>query len=111
PIAADGSIGALFNATPLPVPVSFGEAVAVDDWLFVIGGRAQVFGAAGTRSVYAAPIAADGSLGAWSTLAELPQGRTNHDAVVGGNYLYVTGGGYDGPGLDTVFATRARFLP
>ena len=29
--------------------------------------------------------------------------------TLAGDFLYVTGGGYMGPGLDTVFAARVRF--
>jgi hypothetical protein len=95
--------------TPLPMPVAFGEAVAVDDWLFVVGGRAQVFNAPGTAHVFAAPIHDDGALGAWQTLASLPVARTNHELVLAGDYLVVTGGAAMGPGDDQVFTAQVRW--
>jgi len=100
--------GAVVQTTPLPAPVAFGSAVVVDDWLFVTGGRAQVFGAPGTTSVYATPIAADGSLGAWQTATPLAAARTNHALTLVGDYLVITGGAMNGPGDSTVMLARAR---
>jgi hypothetical protein len=81
----------------------------VDDWLFVVGGRAQVFGAPGTTSVFAAPLAEDGSVGEWTTPATLPMARTNHDLALVGDYLVVTGGAAMGPGDANVLVSRVRF--
>lgn len=101
--------GPAIATTPLPAPVGFGEAVVVDDWLFVVGGRAQVFGGSGTTQVYAAPLAADGSVGDWTTPAALPMARTNHDLALVGDYLVVTGGAATGPGDANVLVARTRF--
>ena len=95
--------------TPLPAAVAFGEAVAVDGWLFVAGGRTQVFGAGGTTAVYAAPIASDGTVGAWQTPTALPIPRTNHVLSLVGDYLVLTGGAASGPGDTTVLVARVRF--
>lgn len=106
------SAGALTSVTPsspLPAPVAFGSAVAVDDWLFITGGRAQVFGAPGTTTVYAAPLAADGTIGPWRATAALPMQRTNHATVLAGNFLVLAGGAANGPGDTNVLVTRARF--
>ena len=101
--------GAVVHTTPLPAPIAFGSAVAVDDWLFVTGGRAMVFGAPGTTNVYAAQIASDGSLGTWQTTAALPVQRTNMAMALVGDYLVITGGAMNGPGASTVLVSRARF--
>jgi hypothetical protein len=101
--------GAVRTTTPLPMPVGFGEAVAVDDWLFVVGGRAQVFGAPGTTNVYAAPVASDGSVGTWQSVAALPMARTNHELVLLGDYLVLTGGAAMGPGDATVLTAQVRY--
>jgi hypothetical protein len=100
--------GAVVPTTPLPAPVAFGSAVVVDNWLFVTGGRAQVFGAPGTTNVYAAPIAADGSLGLWQTTSALSVARTNHTLTLVGDYVVITGGAMSGPGDSTVLLARAR---
>lgn len=101
--------GATVQLASLPTPVAFGEAVAVDDWLYVVGGRAQVFGAGGTPAVYAAPIAADGSLGAWTTSTALPMARTNQVVSLAGDFLVLTGGAASGGGDTTVLTARVRF--
>ncbi|HEU0030787.1 MAG TPA: hypothetical protein VFQ53_09140 [Kofleriaceae bacterium] len=109
--AADGSLGNTRPTTKLPAPVAFGEAVAVDDYVFVAGGRAQVFGGAATTSVYAAHVEADGSLAPWTTLAPLPMARTNHELVVVGDYLVIAGGAGAAGGDTTVLTARVRFEP
>lgn len=94
--------------TPLPVPVAFGEAIAVDDWVFVVGGRATVFGAPGTAQVFAAHVATDGTLGPWRESA-LPIARTNHELALVGDYLVVSGGATMGAGDANVLVSRVRW--
>jgi hypothetical protein len=103
---ADGSTRATLE---LPAQLGFGEAVAVDDWLFVVGGRAQVFNAPGTSSVFAGKLAENGDVTEWLTLAPLPMPRTNHELALVGDYLVLTGGAVMGPGDDTVWITRVRY--
>ncbi len=103
---ADGSTRSTLD---LPVQLGFGEAVAVDDWLFVVGGRAQVFNAPGTSSVFAGKLAANGDVTEWLTLEPLPMPRTNHELALVGDYLVLTGGAVMGPGDDTVLAARVRY--
>jgi hypothetical protein len=108
PVEADGSIGAPFTTEPLPAPVTFGKAVAVDGWVFVVGGKASVYGP-GEASTRSSLVGAGGKLGTWTAQASLPQGRTDMALTLAGDFLYLTGGGYDGPGLATVCAARVRF--
>jgi len=100
--------GAARATTPLPVAVGFGEAMAVDDWIFVVGGRAAVFGTPGTAQVFAAQAAADGALAAWRESA-LPMARTNHELALAGDYLVITGGAVMGPGDTTVLTAQVRW--
>lgn len=112
PVSTDTFVmgdGAPRATTPLPTPTTFGEAVAVDDWVFVVGGRTQVFGATGSASVLASPIDATGNLGAWTSTAELPMIRTNHDLALVGDHLVLTGGAGAGPGDTTVLTARVRY--
>ncbi len=104
----EGAITNIQPTTPLPEPVMFGEAIAVDDWVFVVGGRSQVFGGTASTKVYAAQ-ATDGALGAWAEVAALPMGRTNHELVVVGDYLVVPGGADMAGGDANVLVARARF--
>ena len=103
------AFGAARATEPLPMPTSFGEAVAVDDWVFVAGGRGQVFGASGTTAVVTAQHDADGNLGAWHTESALPMTRTNHELVTVGDFLVLTGGAGEGPGDTTVLTARVRY--
>jgi len=111
PIGAGGAIGTSTPTTALPMPIGWGEAAVVDQWLFVVGGRASAFGGGGTTAVLAAPIAADGSVGAWVAKTALPMPRTNHDVVVVGDYLVLTGGANTGPGDTAVLVAQVRYAP
>ncbi len=92
----------------LPKPTTFGVAASADDWVFVIGGRDQIFGGTTRNDVISAQAGASGALGAWTTQAPLPSPRTNGAAVVAGNYLYVLGGASTSA-TDTVYAAQVRF--
>jgi hypothetical protein len=109
PLLPSGSVGQAFSTTAIPAARGFGQAVEVDDWLFLVGGKPAIFGASGVAEVDSAQVGASGQLSAWSAQPSLPQGRTNGQATLGGDFIYVTGGGYSAGGLDTVFAARARF--
>jgi len=101
--------GPATSTTALPTATAWGEAVAVDDWLYVVGGRAATFGAPGTTNVFAALIQSDGALGAWQPTTALPMPRTNHELVLVGDYLVLTGGATNGPGDTTVLVSQVRF--
>lgn len=92
----------------LPSGVAFGRAMAVDGHLFVFGGKDALFGS-GQDAVYSTPLNEDGKAVDWTLQRPLPEGRTNFATVVGGDYAFVVGGGFDGPGLDTVFSARIRW--
>jgi hypothetical protein len=109
PVAASGAPGASFAATALPKPTGLGVALAVDDYLMSFGGKDEVYAGKGTTDVWTSKVADDGALGAWATQPGMPEGRTNHCAVVGGDFVYVTGGGYDAGGLDNVYSARVRY--
>ena len=94
--------------TKLPVPTTFGEAVAVDDWVFVVGGREQVFGAEASTRVFAAQVGVDGELSDWQETAS-PMGRTNHEVVAVGDFLVSVGGAAGAGGDANVLVSRARF--
>ncbi|HVO31074.1 MAG TPA: kelch repeat-containing protein, partial [bacterium] len=107
PVAA-ASTASTFATSPLPQPRTFGRAVAVDDWIVHVGGRPVLLGANGVPDVYAAQVNGTGGLGAFTSQSALPEGRTNFAMALAGNWLYVTGGGFDAGGLDTVFVARVR---
>jgi hypothetical protein len=104
-------------ATPAPdeprllAPIAAGEAIAVDGFAFLVGGKPMISGSMGQTSVSVAAIGADGALGEWTASTPLPVGRTNHDLALGPTRLYLTGGSFDMGGLDTVFSAEVRFPP
>jgi hypothetical protein len=98
-----------FSVTSLPTATMFGDAVVVDGYLFVVGGRDSTFGNDPRADVTSAPIQSDGTLGAWSAQTPLPAPRTNERVVAYGDYVYVIGGGDTGPGLDSVYVAQIRF--
>ena len=108
PIGHGATLGTAATTTALPMPVAFGRAAIVDSWVFVVGGRAQVYAADANTTVYAAPIADTGALGTWTTPTALSMPRTNHALALVGDFLVLTGGGSGGPGDTTVLVSRAR---
>lgn len=98
-----------FSATALPKATMFGDAVAVDGYLFVFGGRDSTFGNDPRADVMSAAIDSDGTLGTWSAQTPLPDPRTNEHIITYSNYVYVIGGGNTGPGLDSVYIAQIKF--
>lgn len=108
-VAVQSRDGRVRTTAELPKATGFGEAVVVDDWLFVVGGRGAVFNAPGTSTVWAGEIASDGSVTSWRELGGLPMARTNHEMAQVGDYLVLTGGAAMGPGDDAVLVSQVRF--
>lgn len=105
---AEGAVPA--DTTALPDGRAFGAAASADGWLFVTGGRTQIFGVQPVKTVWVAK--ATGSVvGPWAEREGLPQARSNHTATMVGDHLFVVGGGAGAGGLDTVFRTRVKQLP
>jgi len=80
----------------LNVPRQMLAAVAVNNWIYAIGGLNS--GGATVALVEMAQINPDGSLGSWITTSSLNVSRANIHAVSYNGYLYVAGGtsGYPG---------------
>ena len=91
-IGADGAPGAWQAASSLPAPVFLHSAAVWKGRLYVTGGWAP---GELSNQVYSAAIQADGSLGAWTALASLPEAVYTHTTVVDGT-LYVLGGAVNG---------------
>ncbi len=106
---SEAGVGAAFATTPLPAATCFGRAVALDGWVFEVGGKPEVYTGAGSTAVFAAPIGDGGALGSWSSLNPMLVGRTDFAMAVGGAFIYVTGGATSGPGDTVVQAARIRF--
>ncbi|MDH4161250.1 MAG: hypothetical protein OEW15_01000 [Nitrospirota bacterium] len=73
------------------------------------GGLANGSWTAATATVYYSAVAADGTLGAWSTTTALPQALFAQGAVVVRGRIYVAGGnGSDGNPVKTVYSAQLK---
>jgi hypothetical protein len=108
-VGADGKLGGQFSTTALAKPTMFGQAVAVDGFVFLVGGRDGAFGGTSRADVLSAPVHADGALGDWAPQTAMPEARSNFQLTLGGEFLFVTGGGNGGGGLDEAWSARVRF--
>ncbi len=105
----DGTIGALLNPSwtataALPAPRGFAAAVVANGFNSKLGGNGTVYvlggldaSGAATSTVYAAALAADGSIpatgaGTWGTATPLPQPLYAHGAAIFQGRIYVVGG-------------------
>jgi N-acetylneuraminic acid mutarotase len=95
-IGADGLPGPWTASTALPHPLAGASAVAARGYVVLTGG--QLAGPGGLRDLkrvpetYTAPIAADGSIGAWTPGPALPAPRFHHPSVYHEGWVYVVGG-------------------
>jgi hypothetical protein len=94
---ADGSIPAASAAgtwtalaTQLPQALFAHGAVIFHGQIYVAGGNDAT--GSPVAKVYSAPLNSDGTLGAWTTLADLPDKRAYHQFVTAAGNLYVLGG-------------------
>ena len=77
-----------------------------DGYVYIAGGIDQA--AAPYDDVQFAPLNSNGTLGAWSTTATIPEALYYPSLSGHGEHLYLTGG-YDTGYLDSTI--RARFVP
>ncbi len=89
-LPAGGAAGSWTETTPLPQPLFAAGAAIFHGRIYVAGGN----GSTGTpvAKVYSSKINADGTLGAWQTLPDLPAALAYHQLVTAGGSLYVLGG-------------------
>ncbi len=88
---SDGSVGIwITNSINLPVGVYFASSVVNRNYIYVIGGIDNLN--AYRNIVYRAPFNNDGSVGAWTAVASLPQPIALSAAVV-----------YNGSNADTIY--------
>jgi hypothetical protein len=74
---------------PLPQVLYEHTAIAVNGYLFVVGGRNS---GGLQQTVYRTAILADGTLGSWQPMSALPQSLHLHTMVKAGGGLLVLGG-------------------
>lgn len=94
PLNNDGTIGTWTNNTSggtiLPAARTFGALVAMNGYLYYLGGQAS--GGAAQNSMYYSQIGAAGAIGSWSTGTNLSVNLGWQGAAVYNNRVYMTGG-------------------
>ena len=93
-VNSNGTVGAWQTATELPAPRFYHGAVIYDDRILVLGGtneRSQLF-----ASAISIPIQSNGTLGAWNSEPNMPEGLYRFAAVsvrrFGSDFVYLIGG-------------------
>lgn len=91
----NGALGPYPTTTALPGTRERHGSVALDGHVYVLGGEPK-FGTANLRTALRAPIQADGALGAWQALPDLPDAIAYASAAADPRgYIYVVGGSND----------------
>ncbi len=87
----DGTtLGAWTTLAPLPMPLTHQSAVVYQNAIYLIGGGSS--GAAASTAILRATVGADGSLGTWQHVGDLPSPRASGAATIFLDHLYVVGG-------------------
>jgi hypothetical protein len=92
-INADGSVGAFAATTNLNTAVSAANAVVINGYMYMVGGKTADNVTTGIATVQYAKVNSDGTLGTWSTTTTgMPAARSSAGVATYNSYLYVTGG-------------------
>lgn len=95
-IGADGMPGEWVDDTPLPKALAGASAVAARGFVVLTGGQVADSGNMRTLTrvaeTYTAPIAEDGTIGAWTPGPALPSPRFHHPSVYHDGWVYIVGG-------------------
>ena len=86
----DGTLGVWNETTPLPLPLNNHGAVAAGGRVYVMGGA--ISGGFLANVHYSAPVAGDGSLGAWSAGPVLPYPEALFGLAVTDSHIFLSGG-------------------
>lgn len=87
---SDGSTGSWNTTTVLPAARSNGSAVAVNGYMYYIGGQNSSDTAQNTT--YYAKINSDGTLDSWTTGSTITNARKSAQIATANGYIYVAGG-------------------
>lgn len=89
-VAPDGSVGAWATTTALPAALRSAAGSVFRGYVYLVGGVGATN--APVATTYRALVKADGTLGAWETMAPLPQATGHLSLAQFGPYLYAVGG-------------------
>lgn len=108
-VMPDGTLSAWEALTPLPDKRSHHGLAVAKDALYVTGGLKgdPANNPVDYKDVLRAPLNADGTLGAWSVVSDLPVSLGTHASFVHLDFLYVAAG-VEGNATNTPAVRRAR---
>jgi hypothetical protein len=95
-VSADGTLSAWTIVGQLPMTLSHFSVSLVGNYVYVAGGlnMSAYDDPPALTTVYRGVLAADGTLGGWTTMTALPEPVATQASFVYGGYLYVGGGIY-----------------
>ena len=93
----DGNIGPVRSEPQLPKALASVRTVLIGDDIYVVGGRIGLGDEIAEKMVYKATIEEDGTLGDWTELQSIPEGRAEHSLVTLHGRIYVIGGAHEWP--------------
>ncbi|MEI9914395.1 MAG: hypothetical protein WDN66_05495 [Candidatus Saccharibacteria bacterium] len=88
-IATAGTLGTWTATTSLPTTYVYSTTVINGGYIYEIGGSAA---GSATTAVYYAPINSSGTIGSWTSTANLPAANYQASAVTCNGYVYYLGG-------------------
>lgn len=111
PVSRDGTIGPWKRTSSLPEAVYEHASVALDGYVYVLGGVHYTPSAGDffSNTVYYAKANSDGTLGAWLTTTSLPADYYFHAASAWNHTIFITGGASNtNDGNKTVYSAGIR---
>lgn len=93
-VEPDGTVSSWKPAGSLPGPRSHFSLTLVDDYVYITGGldMSAYDDPPDLQDAWRGQIQADGTVGAWTKLTDLPVAEATHASFFYGGYLYVCGG-------------------
>lgn len=105
PILSEGALGDWAVVGQLPTTLTTHASFVHAGSLYVVGGIED--DTQNTAAVRRAPIGADGSVGAWESLPDLPKARAHaHQAPFFQGYAYAVGGAFNHASIADVYLGR-----
>jgi IPT/TIG domain len=89
-VGRDGSVEPWQPTTALPAALRAPSASIFAGWVYLVGGADEQ--GVSVKSSWRAPINDDGTIGAWQSMAQLPEPRSHSALVSFGPFLYSVGG-------------------
>ncbi len=101
-VNADGTLGSWATLNTLAATLNYLGVTNANGYLFVVGGHN---GSSATSLVYSAKLNADGTIGSWNTLTNLPVTAYGPGVAAYNGYIFVTAG-FNSDATSTVYSAQ-----